>query len=177
MDRRYRNLQIAKSSGIGPDANIVSNGDRGLIRIGSHSYIQGELRSMFSQGSIVIGDFCFIGKNSYIWSGDKVVMGDYVLVSHGVTIMDNSTHPLDPERREAHIEALHLNIKYEGNDIACKPVIIGDRVWIGCNSVILPGVIIGSDAIIGAGSVVTKNVPTGATVGGNPAASLKAERR
>lgn len=46
---------------------------------------------------------------------------------------------------------------------------VGNRVFLGANAVILPGVSVGDDAIIGAGSVVTKNVPPGTVVAGNPA--------
>ncbi len=45
---------------------------------------------------------------------------------------------------------------------------IGDRVLVGANSTILPGVVIGDGAIVAAGTVVHKNVPPGAFVGGNP---------
>ncbi|GAA4719092.1 acyltransferase [Brevibacillus fulvus] len=45
---------------------------------------------------------------------------------------------------------------------------IGDRVLIGANSTILPGVTIGDGAIVAAGTVVHKDVPAGAFVGGNP---------
>lgn len=48
-------------------------------------------------------------------------------------------------------------------------VVIGDRVMIGANSTILPGVTIGDDAVISAGSLVHRDVPAGAFVGGNPA--------
>lgn len=48
-------------------------------------------------------------------------------------------------------------------------VVIGDRVMIGANSTILPGVMIGDDAIVSAGSLVIRDVPAGAFVGGNPA--------
>ena len=51
--------------------------------------------------------------------------------------------------------------------------IIGNDVWVGANSVILPGVKIGTGAIVGAGSVVTKDVPEYAIVVGNPARILK----
>lgn len=50
-----------------------------------------------------------------------------------------------------------------------KKVTISDFVWVGANVTILPGVHIGEGAIIAGGSVVTKNVPSGAVVGGNPA--------
>ncbi len=48
-------------------------------------------------------------------------------------------------------------------------VFIGDRVMIGANSTILPGVVIGDDAVVSAGSLVNRDVPAGAFVGGNPA--------
>ncbi|WP_232699750.1 acyltransferase [Brevibacillus daliensis] len=47
-------------------------------------------------------------------------------------------------------------------------VVIGDRVLIGANTTILPGVVIGDDATVAAGSVVHRDVPAGAFVGGNP---------
>ncbi|ELK42437.1 hypothetical protein D478_09093 [Brevibacillus agri BAB-2500] len=45
---------------------------------------------------------------------------------------------------------------------------IGDRVLIGANSTILPGVTIGDGAIVAAGTVVHKDVAPGSFVGGNP---------
>lgn len=55
-----------------------------------------------------------------------------------------------------------------------KNVIIGDKCWIGMNSVILPGVKIGNRTIIGAGSVVTKSFPEGnCIIAGNPAKKIK----
>lgn len=50
-----------------------------------------------------------------------------------------------------------------------EKTIIGDNVFLGANSVILPGVNIGDNSIVGAGAVVTKNVPENAVVAGNPA--------
>lgn len=50
-----------------------------------------------------------------------------------------------------------------------EKVIIGDNVFLGANSVILPGVIVGDNVIIGAGSVITKNVPSNSVIAGNPA--------
>ena len=50
-----------------------------------------------------------------------------------------------------------------------KLISIGNNVWIGSGSIILPGVSIGNNSIIGAGSVVTHDVPDYALVIGNPA--------
>ena len=54
-----------------------------------------------------------------------------------------------------------------------KPVTIEDNVWIGARSCIAPGVTVGEGAVIAMGAVVTKDVPSGAVVGGNPATVLK----
>ncbi len=45
---------------------------------------------------------------------------------------------------------------------------IGDNVWIGGSSTVLPGVTIGNNVVIGAGSVVTKDVPDNVIAAGNP---------
>ncbi len=54
-----------------------------------------------------------------------------------------------------------------------KPVVIGNNVWVGDRSIILPGVTIGDGAVIGAGSVVTKDVPPFHIYGGNPARMIR----
>lgn len=54
-----------------------------------------------------------------------------------------------------------------------QPITIGDRVWIGGNVTILPGVTIGDEAVIGAGSVVTKDIPSGVVAVGNPCRVLR----
>ncbi len=58
--------------------------------------------------------------------------------------------------------------EYLVNEYRLGDVVIGDRVMIGANSTILPGVEIGDDAIISAMTLVNKDVPAGAFAGGNP---------
>lgn len=53
------------------------------------------------------------------------------------------------------------------------PITIGDDVYIGINTTIMPGVKIGSRVIIGAGSIVTKDIPNNSVVAGIPAKKLK----
>jgi acetyltransferase-like isoleucine patch superfamily enzyme len=55
------------------------------------------------------------------------------------------------------------------------PIEIGDCVWIGANSVILPGVKIGNNVIIGAGSIVTKDIPENSIAAGNPCKVIKSK--
>ena len=52
------------------------------------------------------------------------------------------------------------------------PTVLGDRVFIGANAVVLMGVTIGDGAVVGAGSVVSSDVPAGTVVGGVPARPL-----
>lgn len=55
-----------------------------------------------------------------------------------------------------------------------NPIRLGNRCWIGMNSVILPGVELGDDTIVGAGSVVTKSFPEGkCVIAGNPAKVIR----
>ena len=49
------------------------------------------------------------------------------------------------------------------------PLTIGNQVWIGANSVLLPGIKIGNYCVIGAGSIVTKSFPAYSIIAGNPA--------
>lgn len=54
-----------------------------------------------------------------------------------------------------------------------KPITVGNNVYIGVNSIIMPGVTIGNDCIIGAGSVVTKDIPDQSVYAGVPARYIK----
>lgn len=53
-----------------------------------------------------------------------------------------------------------------GMRLMVAPVVLEDRVWVGINATILPGVRIGYGAIVGANSVVTKDVPPMTVVAG-----------
>ena len=50
----------------------------------------------------------------------------------------------------------------------CGETVIGDNVFIGINSIILPNVRIGNNTVIGSGSVVTNDLPDGVVAAGNP---------
>jgi acetyltransferase-like isoleucine patch superfamily enzyme len=54
-----------------------------------------------------------------------------------------------------------------------NPLTIGDNVWIGMNTVVLPGITIGSNVVIGANSVVDKTIPDNSLVLGNPCKVIK----
>lgn len=67
-----------------------------------------------------------------------------------------------------HGGALLGRIEYPDYDFFGK-IKVGNHVYFGANSLIMPGVTIGNDVLIAAGAVVTKSIPDGMVVGGNPA--------
>ena len=107
-----------------------------------------------------------IGNNTSLnrgtWIGNDTVFGDNVMMGPNVSILSGS-HNFDN---------IQIPMSEQGAPPR-NPVIIGDDVWIGTRSIILPGVKIGSHSIIGAGSVVTKDVPELAIYAGNPAKLIK----
>ena len=84
-----------------------------------------------------------------------------------ITIGNNVT--LAPR---VHIIAHDASTWYYLGHSKVKNVTIGNQVFIGAGSIILPGVTIGDNVIVGAGSVVTKNIPDNSVYAGNPAAFI-----
>lgn len=54
-----------------------------------------------------------------------------------------------------------------------KPITLGDNVYVGSYTIILPGVTIGNNCVIGAGSIVSRNIPDGSVAVGSPARVIK----
>lgn len=139
--------------------NLAGEVDR--VRVGADSVVAGELLVFAHGGDISIGDWCYIGEGSRVWSAASVTLGKRVLVSHGVNIHDCDSHPRDAAGRHVHFRELRRQghpRKLEG--VASAPVRIEDDVWIGFNATVLKGVTIGARSIVAAGSVVTRDVPS-----------------
>lgn len=151
--------------------NILRDPDR--IVVGRDCIIQGQLLVFGHGGRISMGDWCFMGPNSRIWSGLRVEIGDRVLISHDVNIFDNDTHPMDAQARHEQFVAIKTLGHPKLIDLRDQPVVIEDDAWIGARAIVLKGVTIGRGAVVAAGSVVTADVPAGAVVGGNPARIIR----
>jgi acetyltransferase-like isoleucine patch superfamily enzyme len=157
-----------------PTARISNNrGDPNAIRVGRHSHIRGELLTFGHGGAIEVGEYCYIGEQTRLWSADRIVVGNRTLISHQVTILDNETHPFSAKARHEQFRAIITSGHPAEYDLGERPVVIGEDVLIGCMCVVLPGVRIGNEAIVGAGSVVTKDVPPRTIVAGNPARIIR----
>ena len=159
---------------IGSSARIINIvGDSRLIYLGSSTVVNGELLVFPHGGKITIGDWCFIGEGTRLWSGSNIAVGDRVMISHNVNIFDNQTHPLSPRKRHEHFKHI-IEIGHPVNiELADNPIRIEDDAWIATGAIILKGVSIGRGAIVAAGSVVTKDVPSFCIAAGNPARVIR----
>jgi acetyltransferase-like isoleucine patch superfamily enzyme len=141
------------------------------IRIGHNSVISdfttiavvNDNNAKFNESELNIGYNTYIGEFNNIRAGGGVIkIGDNCSISQHITIVASN-----------HGIAKGKLIREQPWVTENNFVIIEDDVWIGANSVILPGVTIGIGAVIGAGSVVTKNIPAFAIAAGNPARVIK----
>ena len=108
---------------------------------------------------IKVGKNVFINYNCTILDCAEVTIGDNCQLAPGVSLF-TAGHPLHPVSR---------NSQYE----YAKPIHIGDNVWLGGDTIVLPGVTIGSNTVIGAGSVVTHDIPAWSVAAGNPCRVLR----
>lgn len=113
-------------------------------------------------GSGAIAARLHIGEGTVIAPGTTfgldadITLGTNVSLSPGVTLY-TATHPIGYGSQRM--------LPYT----SAKPIVVGDGVWIGMNSLILPGVTLGRGSVVSAGSVVTEDVAANALVSGNPA--------
>lgn len=159
---------------LGRSARIINIGnDSALIKIGAGTIVEGSLLTFAHGGQITVGQWCYIGEGSRIWSAGQIDIGNRVMISHNVNIFDNLTHPVDPVSRHQHFRAIATVGHPNRMDLGERPVLIDDDAWIAAGAMVLRGVTIGKAAIVGAGAVVTHDVPPFAIVAGNPARVIR----
>ncbi|GEO78049.1 maltose O-acetyltransferase [Companilactobacillus mindensis DSM 14500] len=125
------------------------------------------------------------GKNVSVQSrfncdyGKNIHVGDYFLSNYNLTILDvapvniGNNVMIGPN---VDIYTVNHPMTAKGRrDYLAKgfPVKIGNDVWIGGKSSIMPGVTIGNNVVVAAGAVITKDVPDNSLVGGVPAKVIK----
>lgn len=138
--RRSRNFTSARTSVLYRTSSIVNNRpDSSAITIGENSHIKGELLTFGHGGRISIGEYCYVGEQSHIWSAKEICIGNRVLIAHNVNIFDNTTHPLGADERHHQFRSIIAGRHPDILDLSEAPVIIEDDAWIGCMAIILKG--------------------------------------
>ena len=105
----------------------------------------------------VVGERTFLNAGCKFQDQGGIRIGNDCLIGHNATLC-TINHAQDPDRR---------------GDMEFRSIIIEDKVWLGANVTILPGVTIGDNVTIGAGSVVTKDIPSNSIAVGNPCKVIK----
>ncbi|WP_283817384.1 DapH/DapD/GlmU-related protein [Bradyrhizobium liaoningense] len=157
-----------------PTARVYTQGlEKERINVGAYTHIRGELTLFGHGGRITLGEYCYVGEQTRIWSAKEISIGNRVLISHMCTIMDNLTHPIDPAERHQQFRDMITTGHPRELDLDEQPVFIEDDALISCHCVVLRGVRIGRGAVIGAGSVVTRDIPPMVIAAGNPARVIR----
>jgi virginiamycin A acetyltransferase len=147
------------------------------------------IKNTVSNPNIIIGDYTYYDDPEdsenfernvlyhYPFSKDKLIIGKFCALARGIKfIMNDANHKMSgfstyPFQIFGNgwekIEPQSYEVPFKGNTI------VGNDVWIGYESVIMPGIQIGDGAIIAAKSVVVTNVPPYTIVGGNPAKLIR----
>lgn len=141
-------------------ARIFSVGGGARIEIGPHFRLLrfAVVNTVLPGGRIVIGQWVHVGEGSMVTAGERIEIGDDVIVGPQTIIVD-ADHGYEDINRPIRVQGLATT----------KPIRIEQDVWIGGHVNVLKGVTIGRGAIIGAGSTVTQDIPPYAIAVGAPA--------
>jgi galactoside O-acetyltransferase len=139
----------------------------GVVRIGEASLINCRIDFDSPEGQVLIGNRCFVGA-SHLVCHTRITLGDDVVISWGVTLVDHDSHSVHWSERQHDVANWARSVKH-WESVQIAPVFICDRVWVGFGASILKGVTVGEGAVVAARAVVTKNVPPYTVVAGNPA--------
>jgi acetyltransferase-like isoleucine patch superfamily enzyme len=141
---------IGEGSGCYDRTNIITGVD-GLVRVGNFTILNGA--TLIANESVSIGDHCMLSWGSVVtdsWLGTDVHQRQIALAVAAAA--PNRPMPFWGEPRA---------------------VVLGDNVWVGFGTVVMPGVTIGHGAVLGSKTVITDDVPPYAVVVGSPSKIIR----
>lgn len=129
-----------------------------LGSVGARTVLYSSFNAAFGS-NVHLGDDFFGNANVTFVDDVEIRIGNGVMIAPNVTLTTTG-HPVHPDRR---VDFARFS----------KPIVIEDKVWIGSNVVVLPGVRIGYGSVIGAGSVVSRDIPPMVVAVGVPCRVLR----
>lgn len=109
------------------------------------------------------GENCYFAIYNFGTEPWLISVGDNVFIASGVTFI---THDVSVQMIERYLKNVR---QFDG----VGPIHIGNNVFIGTGTILLPGITVGDNVVIGAGSVIAKNIPSNVVVAGAPARVLR----
>lgn len=153
---KYANIYLGKDVEIDPSSSVnnVIIGDN--VRIAKRCSVFGSPDNLLE-----IGSDSYVGMNSILNGyASKLIIGSNVSIAQNVNIMvDSGPNASLPMQRIF--------------PIVKKPVTIGNHVWIGSGSIIMPGVALGEFCVVAANSYVNESFEPYTIIGGNPARIIR----
>lgn len=185
--RILKKILNENNSSVGPNPNFIDS------KIQRPDLINSSARIYYSDisGNVKIGHKCLIHK---VQIYGNVQIGNYTSLNGPNTDLHSIIHPIsigsfcsvargtffyEPTHDYSRCTSYYIHHHFFGEktreaDVVSKgPIIVGNDVWIGAQTIILSGVKIGHGAVIASNSVVSEDIPPYAIVGGTPAKIIK----
>jgi len=139
-----------------------------VVDLGNHCKIR-DFAFIFAGAGVKIGEYSDIQPHTIIWGGGETIIGDRVSTGPG-TVFLSATY--------SHAPGLKMvdGMEEGQTKVLGGKLIIGNDVYIGARSIIMP-VTIGEGVVIGAGSMVTKDCDPWGIYVGNPARKVDERKR
>ena len=153
-------IEISKDASLELGSNITLTSNNKGYHINLHSPVK--LYADRKGAKIIIGKNTRV-HGTCIHAYKSISIGDNCLIAGNCQIMDGNGHSLSFTDVENRIHTTG----------SAKGITIGNNVWIGANTYVLPGVTIGYGSVISANSVVVKDIPPMVLAGGNPAIIIR----
>lgn len=169
--------EVIKDYKVYDGAKVINSSLGSSVIIGEDSFVKDccfENKVQINRRNFIvdtkIGRCTYTGMNTVIKHAD---IGRFCSISWNVAC-GGASHDYEHISTSPFYQLKQFGFVDENEDVISETVKIGNDVWIGMNSCIIPGgVKIGNGAVIGSGTVVTKDVPDYAVVVGNPSRILK----
>lgn len=158
----YVERQLPSSISLGARLDVIPRAqhlERHKLCLGKNSLIETSSVICTWHGDVILKDGASVGIGTIVIG--PVVVGENSACSQNCFISGQSHLYQDVSK----------NFLRQG--VKAEQVVIGKNVWVGSNSVILPGVKIGDNSVIGAGSTVVDDIPAYNVAAGNPARVVK----
>jgi acetyltransferase-like isoleucine patch superfamily enzyme len=126
------------------------------------------------RGRVTVGAYTVLN-GLYLICNDRIAIGAHCLFAWGAVLTDSWLAPQTTleQRRSALCNSIADPLRPLPQPEEPRPITVEENVWVGFDSVVLPGVTLGRGCIVGSKTVVSKSVPPYTIVVGNPAREVR----